>query len=156
MEQKLRAIEWEALEHHHGPKSNDWFWVLGIIALSGAIAAVLFNNFLLAIVVLIAGSVMSILAIRPPKTIRYALTQRGIKIDNFFYPYTTLESYYIEEHHIVGHQLLIKSQKMVMPLLILPLPEEDVDGIENILAERLPEEHLEEPLVNQILEFFGF
>ncbi len=156
MEPQLRAIEWEAPEHHHGVKNGDWFWVLGILAISGAVASVLFNNILLALVILIGSAVMAIQALRPAKTVTFAITQRGIKIDSDFYPYTTLESYYIEEHYIHDHQLLIRSQKMFMPLLILPLPDEDVEGIEKIIAERLPEEHIEEPLANKILEFFGF
>lgn len=156
MEPQLKAIEWEALEHHHEPKKGDWFWVLGIIALSGAVTAVLMENILLAIVILIGAAVMSMLAMRPAQMVRYGLNQRGIKIDNSFYPYTTLESFYIEDDPIMGHQLLLKSQKLLMPLLILPLPEDDVEEIERILAERIPEEHLEEPLANKILEFFGF
>lgn len=156
MERQLRAIEWEAPEHHHGPKSSDWFWVLGIMVISGAIASVLFNNILLALVILIGGAVMGILATRPPKTVTFAVTQRGIRIDSNFYPYTTLETYFIDEHPMIGDQLLIRSQKMFMPLLILPLPEDDVDEIEAIIAERIPEEHIEEPFANKLLEFFGF
>ena len=156
MERKLRAIEWEALEHHHDEKNSDWFWVLGILTISGAVTAVLFNNILLALVMLIGGAVMAILAMRPPKIVGYAITPRGVKIDSFLYPYTTLENYYIEESHIGGHQLLIRSQKMFMPLLILPMPEEHVDEIELIISERIPEEHLEEPFANKMLEFFGF
>ena len=130
-------------------------WVI-TIAISGAIAAVLFSNVLLALLVLIGSAVMAILAMRPVKMVNFAVTQRGVKIDDSFYPYTTLENYYIEEDDFLGPQLLIQSQKMFMPLLILPLPEDDVEGIENIIAERLPEEHLEEPFANKILEFFGF
>lgn len=156
MERTLRGIEWEALEHHHEPKSNDWFWVLGVIAVSAAVAAIVLSNILLALVILIGAAIMAILAKRPPKMVTYAITQRGVRIDNSFYPFTTLEHYYIDIHPVIGPQLLLQSQKMLMPLLILPLPEDDVDAIEAIIAERLPEKHLEEPLVNVILEFFGF
>lgn len=156
MADKLRAIEWEALEHHHDTKSSDWFWVLGILTICGAVAAIIFSNILLSLVILIGGAVMAILATRPANMVNFVINQRGVKIDNSFFPYTTLETYYIEEHPIVGHQLLLRSQKIFMPLLILPLPEEDVDDIEEIIAERIPEQHLEEPFVNQLLEFFGF
>ena len=43
-----------------------------------------------------------------------------------------------------------------MPLLILPLPLDLQDEIEDIIAERLPEQHLEEPFAYKVLEFFGF
>lgn len=156
MEGQLRAIEWEAPEHHHEAKSSDWFWVLGILAISGAVAAILFSNMLLALVILIGSAIMAILALRPAKTVTYAIGPRGVRIDSSFYPYTTLESFYIDEHPIIGEQLLIRSRKLFMPLLILPLPAEHVDEIEAIVAERIPEEHLEEPFVHKLLEFFGF
>ncbi|MEZ4194956.1 MAG: hypothetical protein R3B53_00960 [Candidatus Paceibacterota bacterium] len=43
-----------------------------------------------------------------------------------------------------------------MPLLVIPLPPDNIDDIEDILKDRLPEEHLEEPLFVKILEIFGF
>lgn len=152
----MRAIEWEAPEHHHGTKTSDWFWVLGILTVSLAVAAILLDNILLGLLTLIAGSVMAMLATRPAKMMTFSITPRGVRIDRSFYPYTVLDSYHIEEHSIVGQQLLIRSQKLFMPLLILPLPEEDVDEIEAIIAERIPEEYLEEPFANKLLEFFGF
>ena len=156
MEPQLRAIEWEALEHHHEPKNSDWFWILGILTLSGAVTSLLLKNTLLSIIILLGGAVMAVIAVRPPKTVEYAITPRGVRIESTFYPYTSLEAYCIEEHPIIGHQLLIRSQKMFMPLLIFPLPEEHVEEIEDIVAERLPEDQIEEPFANKLLEFFGF
>jgi hypothetical protein len=43
-----------------------------------------------------------------------------------------------------------------MPLIIVPIPPDYVEDIESILAPRLPEEHLEEPLANKLLEIIGF
>ena len=35
-------IIWEALDHIKEQKSSDWFWIVGVIAIAGAI----FSNFL--------------------------------------------------------------------------------------------------------------
>ncbi len=156
MDEPLRGIIWEAYEHHHDSKQSDWFWVLGIITVSITIAALLLHNTLLAVLILISGIVIAILASREPKLISYAATQRGLKIDDKLYPYTTLECFYIDEDGVFGPQLLVKSEKLFMPLLILPLPEEAQDEIENIIAGRLPEQHLEEPFAHKLLEFFKF
>ena len=42
-------FEWEGTEYRFEDKSADWYWALGIIATAIAIAAVLFNNILLAL-----------------------------------------------------------------------------------------------------------
>ena len=154
--EQIRGITWEALEHDHGEKTSDWFWALGIVTAGATIASILFGNTLLGLVILISGAVMTILSMREPKVIPYAVTQRGIRIEDKLYPYSTLESYFIEEEDPKGPLLLVKSEKTLMPLLVMPIPDEYIDEIEIILAGRLPEEHLEEPLANKILDFFGF
>ncbi len=151
-----KGITWTALEHYHGTKGSDWIWALGILVVAGAGAAILLGNLLFGIFILIAGFVMATLATREPKTVSYAVTTRGLRIDDKLYPYSSLESFYINEEHPMGPELLVKSEKMFMPLLVLPLPEEEVDNIELIVADRLPEEYLEEPFFNKLLEVFGF
>lgn len=151
-----RGIIWEAYEHHHGEKQSDWFWILGILTFSSAVASMLLGNTLLGILIFIAGTVVAILAARAPKIVSYAVTARGLRIDDRLFPFTTLESFYIDQEGPHGPQLLIKSEKMFMPLLIVPLPEDAVEEIEDMIAERLPEEHIEEPFAHRLLELVQF
>jgi hypothetical protein len=156
MNEQVRGIAWEAYEHHHVEKKSDWYWIVGIAIATFSAVSLLLGNALLGVAILTGGTVMLILAAREPKLITYTVAARGIRIDDKLYPYTTLESFFIDEESIGGPQLLVRSEKLFMPLLILPLPEEYVDDIEDLIAARLPEEHLEEPFANKLLEFFGF
>jgi hypothetical protein len=156
MSEQVKSITWEAYEHHHIEKGNDWFWVLGIITTAVTITAILLGNTLFGILIFIAGLVTALHATQKPQIIPYAVTQRGLRIDDVLYPYSTLEAFYIDEEDHLGPQLFARSEKLFMPLIIIPIPEEYVDEIEEILATRLPEEHLEEPFATKLLEFFGF
>lgn len=156
MEETTRAVTWEAPEHHHIEKGSDWFWALGIVALCGAIAAFFFGNFLFAILILIGGAAMALAAAKRPSIIPFAVSTRGIRVGDIIYPYSTLEAYFIEEENPNGPQLLLRSKRFYMPLIIMPIPEQYVHEIEDLLLGRLPEEELEEPLANKILEIFGF
>lgn len=156
MSEQASSITWEAHEHNHTKKESDWFWVLGIITLAVTVTAVLLGNTLFGILLFIAGLVTALHATKDPNIIPFSVTQRGLRIEDKLYPYSTLESFYIDEEDPAGPQLLVKSEKLFMPLLILPLPEEYIDDIEDILASRLPEEHLEEPIATKLLEYFGF
>jgi hypothetical protein len=151
-----RGITWEALEHYHYDRGSEWFWILGIFTVSGTIAALLLGNVLFAIVIAIGGALSGIGALREPHIISYAITPRGIRINERLYPYTTLECYCIDEEHTMGPQLFVKSEKFFMPLLIIPLPEDAQEEIENMIAERIPEVHIEEPFGYKVLEFFKF
>ncbi len=156
MESTPRSITWEAPEHHHVEKGNDWFFALAIIVTAIVVVAILFNNVLLALLLGLAGGALAISAAKRPSIIPYAVTVRGVKIDDRIYPFATLESYAIDEENFHGPQLLIKSDHKLMPLLVMPIPPDHIDDIEAILKEKLIEEDLEEPLFVKILELFGF
>jgi len=156
MEPAARSITWEAPQHYHLEKSGDWFFALLIITIALVVAAIFFGNFLFALLCGVAGATMAIAATQPPRIIPYAVTVRGVRIDEHLYPYTTLRSYHLDEDDFRGPQLLVMSQKHFMPLLILPIPEEFIDDIEEILTGRLAEEFIEEPFFNKLLEFLGF
>ncbi len=155
-EEVLRAVTWEAPEHRHIEKSADWYWALGIVAVAAAVASILFRNTLFGIVILLGASTMVVFSHRKPKMMSFGVSSRGILVGNDLYPFTTLESFFIDEDHPQGPQLLIKSKRLFMPLIILTLPEEFIDDIEDMVAPRIPEEHLEEPFAHRLLEFFGF
>ena len=156
MAEMLQGVTWEAPEHHHIEKGHDWFWALGLLAVAGATAAFIFGNVLFGLVILLGAITMVVFALQDPRVIPFAVLTRGIRIGNELYPYTTLESFYLDEEHYRGPHLFIKSKKLFMPLLILPIPEEYVDDIDDLVGARLPEEHLEEPIAHRIMEFFGF
>lgn len=156
MEPSLRSVTWEAPEHHHVEKGNDWFFALAIVILALVIVAVLFDNTLFALLIGLSGGALAVSAAKRPSIIPYAVTVRGIKIDDQLYPFATLESYAIDEENPRGPQLLLKSTKKTMPLIVMPIPNDHIDDIESILKEKLDEEELEESLFIKVLELFGF
>ena len=154
--QQLKSITWEAPEHHHVEKSPEWFAVVGILTLAATAGAFMVGNLLFAVLLLLMGLVASLATLRTPEIIPYAVTARGVRVDDRLYPYTTLESYYIEEDDPKGPQLLIKGERLIMPLIVIPLPEEEVDEVEDLISQKLPEEHLEESFFAKLMEFLGF
>ncbi len=154
--EQVRSVTWEAPEHYHIEKGGDWFLALAIITIAVTVAALLFGNFLFALLMALAGGVVAVFSSRPPRIIPYAVTVRGVRIGEELYPFTTLRSYYLDEDDLRGPQLLIMSSARFMPLLVLPIPEEYIDEIEEILESRIPEEFIEEPFFHKLLEFLGF
>jgi hypothetical protein len=151
-----RAISWEAPEFHYAEKRSDWYFALGIIVAACAISAFLLGNFLFALLSIVAGFALAVAAGKKPEVVPFAVTVRGIRVNEELYPFSQLVSFYIDEEDTRGPQLLVLARRSFMPILVMPLPPEHVDVIEDILKGRLPEEHLEEPLFTKVLEFFGF
>lgn len=156
MDETLQAITWEAPEHHHVEKNSDWFWVLGILAACGAVAAVFFGNYLFALVILLAAGTMALRSVKPPRIVPFMVGKKGVRSGERLFPYSALESFCVDEEDERGPQLLLRPKSMYASLVVMPIPEEHVDEIEELLRSRLPEEELREPLGHRILELFGF
>jgi hypothetical protein len=156
MEPAPRSISWEAPEHHHVEKGNDWFFALAIVITSFVVVAILFNNVLFALLIGLAGGALAVSAAKRPSVIPFAVSVRGVKIEDQIYPFSALDGYRIDEENPYGPQLLLRAKKKFMPLIVLPIPLDHVDDIDDLLKERLPEEELEESLFMKILELFGF
>jgi hypothetical protein len=120
------------------------------------VVAIMFDNLLFALLLGVAGLALLISAAKKPNIIPFAVTLRGVKIDDRIYPYSSLESFRIEEEDPRGPQLLLKSEKLMMPLIVMPIPPEHIDDIDAILKQNLVEEDLDEPFFIKLLEIFGF
>lgn len=156
MDETLSAISWEAPEHHHIEKGSDWFWVLGIISVCGAVAAFFFGNFLFALVILLGAGAMALRSVKPPRIVPFMVGRKGVRVGERLYTYGSLESFYIDEEDERGPQLLLRSTGFFSPLIVMPVPEEHIDEIESLLGLRLEEEEMQEPLGSKLLELFGF
>lgn len=156
MNDRSRAITWEAPEHYHIENGSDWFWVLGILAICGAVAAFFLGNFLFAILILVGSGVMALQAVKPPRVIPFMIGTRGVRVGEKLFPYSVLESYYLDEEDPRGPQLLLKSSSFFSSLIVMPIPDEYINEIEELVSAKLSEENLEEPLAHKILELFGF
>lgn len=149
-------ITWEAEEYEHRDRTPDWFWALGIIAISGAVTAILLKDFLFAIVILLAGFALALLAVRKPVMHRFEINERGIKVGNRLYPYITLESFWVEDHHEHIHpKLLVTSKKPLVPHISIPLHNTEPRTIRTYLLRHMEEKEQRESVAHHILEWFG-
>lgn len=154
MADQRQKISWQADEYRYREKGRDWYIVVGIIAAALAVAAILFDNILFAILILVAASALIIQAIKKPRLVNFELNQRGIVVEDKLYPYSTIESFGVDEEPTP--KLLAKSKKVMMPLIALPIDGEQIESVRNFLKAFLPEAELEEPLLHKLIEHFGF
>jgi hypothetical protein len=89
-------LSWTAPEYMHTEKSADWYWIVGIISATLAVIAIIFGNALFGVLILVSAFTLSMYASRPPHTLNITVSDKGVQVDNIFYPYNTLESFWIE------------------------------------------------------------
>ncbi|MEK7185275.1 MAG: hypothetical protein AAB726_01505 [Patescibacteria group bacterium] len=149
------SLSWHAFEYNHQPKTADWYWSVGIVALAIAAAAVFLGNILLAILVVIGVFALMLFASRPPEMVSILIDKDGVVLGKYRYPFASLKSFWINEN---SHQpkLLINTQKTFAPHIILALEDTPAEEVRAHLAPFLPEVEQHESLIELMMERFGF
>jgi len=149
---------WEGVEYEHNPKSGDWYWAVGIVATAAVIASVLFANYLLAVLVVIAAVTLALHAAKHPPTHRFAITEEGLVIDNDLHPYEHMRSFAMLEY-IEGDGtpvLSIKTESWFSPHLLIPLNNVDADAMYEHLLIRIDEGEHRHTLSDLVAAWLGF
>lgn len=149
-----KEVIWQAHEHNHTSKSADWFWVLGILAVSISIVAILFRNFFFALLILVAAFTLALLAKRVPRTMQFKLDEQGLLVGTQLYTWKTIQVYRITSPE-TSPILLIGTTKIFSPHLSIPIPIHKVEDIRTILSKNVKEGEINEPASHKIIEFFG-
>jgi len=124
-------VEWEGKEYDHNPKSADWYWALGIVGVAGTIASILFGNFLIALLIIVAVGSIAIHAAKQPPVHRFRLVDNGLIIGDDLHPFERMASFSVLED-IEGEfppLLSIKIESWHSPHLVIPLEGVDADMV---------------------------
>jgi len=148
-------LRWSAYEHEHVERGGDWFWALGIVALSCAVVSILFHDVLFAVLIMMAAAIIGMLANVPPDLVSFELSERGVRVGDTLHRFHEIISFWVEEE---GHErplLLIDTIKFMSPNLIIPIEHIDPHLVRAFMRERAEEVPMKEPVSHKILEFFG-
>lgn len=151
-------LEWEGREYDHNPKSTDWYWALGIIAVAGSVAAILFGNYLLALLIALAAAALALHAAHEPPLHRFRLVEQGVVIGNELHPFENMASFSVLED-IDGDlppMLSIKNVSWVSPHLVIPLEGVNADAVYDYFLDRVDESEHRHTLSDLVAAWLGF
>ena len=149
-------ISWKALEYKRKEKTTDWYWAVILIALAIVVISFIEHDALFAILIIISTGILISFSVIAPKIIDISINQKGFTVGKEMYPFATLESFWVENADEDNQKILLKSKKLVMPLIIIPLEEHHHLDVREFLLQYLPEVEMHEPLAQIIMERLGF
>ena len=149
-------ISWRALEYKRKEKNVDWYWAVILIALSVVVISFILHNVLFAILIIISTAILLSFSINSPRTIEVSIDQKGIIVEKEMYPFSTLSAFWVDTSEKDNEKILVKSKKVLMPLIAIPLEEYHHLDIREVLLQYLPEEEMHEPLSQKVMEKLGF
>lgn len=148
-------LEWRAHEYVHQEKSKQWFLGVGIVGGGISLFSVILGNFLFAFLTILVIGLLFIYEVRGPKEYDYAITSRGLKMNNRIFEYPNLRSFWIFEHENGENELSVESKKQFVPHIKIPIGDTDLELIRTVLKRFLPESHQEEGLTEILARRFG-
>lgn len=155
---RLVHFDWEGHESDHNPKSADWYWALGIIAVAVTIASVLFGNYLLGALTVVAAIALALHAAKEPPLHRFRVVEEGLFIGEELHPFSRMESFSMLED-IEGDLpplLSIKTESWLSPHLVIPLEDVDADALYAFFLERVDESAHEHSITDLVAAWLGF
>lgn len=153
---QYEVLSWNAKEHEHWERSKDWYWGVGITAVTFAVIAFIFGNFLFGVVILLGAGVLAMQAEAEPEDLFIEINPKGIQVNNIIHPYEDLASFWVEDDEFGKPILILKSEKLMMPYIILPIENISPMEVRNFLDQIMVEEKHHEPLYHKVMEFLGF
>jgi hypothetical protein len=151
-----QILSWTGYEHEHVERGTDWFWALGVVAVCIAVVAVIMNDVLFALLIIIAATVIGMLAKVPPELTEFEVSDRGVRIGPDMHRFNEILAFWVEDEEDTRPLLLVDTKKFMSPNLVIPLDGVDPAHVRDIMRKHSKEVPMREPLAHKILEFFGF
>lgn len=150
------VLSWEALEHVVQEKNALWYAVFGVAMALLIFAAFLMRSFLSGVVFALLGVLVLLYSERLPKTVRFQITKDALIVNNRRYPFQELDAFHIvETPH--GPLALIRGRRLILPLVHVPLADQDPDTVQKALQSGIKEDQdLREPLADLLAHWVGF
>ncbi len=145
--------EWNGHEYSFEEKGSDWYWALGIIAVAGVIASILFSNVILALVVAAGAGALALEAAKRPREHYFAVTERGVVIDRNLYPYESMLSFTVLEYadESMPPSLSIKTKHFLASHLLIPIVGHDPVEIYEFFSAHIPEGKHDESVFDHLI-----
>jgi len=150
-----KKISWAVPAYTHSEKSVDWFWALGIVAVTSSIIAILLANYFFAILIVLGGILMAYFAHKEPETLYYELDKKGLKVKDRLYPYKSILAFWVDTTK--NPTLFIKTDRVFLPVIPLSININVSERIrEAFLAQEIKEEEMKEHPAEAIMELIGY
>ena len=145
------TIKWEAEEYVQHEKHGGWYAGLAIVAIIGAVITFLVGLWSFSLLIIVSAVALVVYSIRPPRTLKYKLTSKGLSEGTKLYAFNDFRAFSIRqtgEHFAI---VLIPRKRFGARVTVF-FPEKQGEQIVDIFGSRLPMEDLKLDLLDKIVE----
>lgn len=150
-EDDVALLRWDGTEYLHQERGALWYVVVAVVAVVLiVIALVWFQSVTFAVLVPVMLAALVIYVRRPPTTLHYILSRKGLHVDDRLFPYAQFKSFGVVEHN-GHHSVALIPRKRFQIGQTIYFPEEIGEQLVDMLAARLPMKEIKVDLVDRLL-----
>ncbi len=153
--QKRAPIEWQTVEHAYYEKTTDWYWIVGIVGGTLALLAILFGNWILGLLLIIAVLTMMLHGARRPGEITVSILPGGVRVGKQMWPYQEMRSFSIDEDAPIP-TLVLDTRNPIVPDVRLFLEETSPERVRDYLLDHLDEIYHQPSFLDGLVHYLGF
>ncbi|MEK7649903.1 MAG: hypothetical protein AAB367_03030 [Patescibacteria group bacterium] len=154
--QTVRSIKWQAPEYVHYEKQADWYWSAVVIMAALLVSSYYLESILFAFLILVGGVAVLIYGARRPDIVTFEISGAGIRVGDRLFPYETLQSFWIFYRAGDVKELSVRSEQMLVPMIKIPLGDQDPVALREFLLDFMPEVVQEESLLEVLARLLKF
>lgn len=152
----IESLMWSTYEHKHVERGSEWYWALGVVALSLGIVSALLGNILFAFVILLGAGLLALVATHPPSLTDIMVNDRGIRVGETWHRWDQIASFWVETEEMSHPTLLLSTTSFLSPHIILPIVDIEPELVRKAFLEYAEEVYMREPLSHKLFEALGF
>lgn len=137
-------MSWVVDEYERHDRGPVWYAVAITMALALVLYAVVTQNFLFAVIVIMFGVIIGLSTMREPQRLLFVITNRGVGIGNRFVFYKELKSFWMIYEPPDVKNIYIEYKRSVRPHLVIPIDDQDPVEIRRTLLRFLEEDLTQE------------
>jgi hypothetical protein len=130
---------WRAAEFEVYEKSGRWYIIAALFILALVAYALLTNSPIMAITFILLGIVGFIYSQKPPRSVTFAITTKGVLADKELYLYENIFSFWIFYEPMHTKTISLHTKASMLPFVHIPLGKEDPVALREMLLQNIDE-----------------
>lgn len=145
-------LTWEAQEYIQREKNIGWYICLILVGLAFGALAFFYQSWTFLVLIILSVIALIIYSARPPRMIKYSLTNKGVMIGQRLHEYSSLKAFGVVQENQHYSIVFLPRKRFAIRQTIF-FPQEKGEKIVDLIGARLPMQEIKPDILDQLVKF---
>lgn len=148
-------LTWPVDEYENHQRGPIWYLFFLLLGVAGLIYALVTQNFLFAIIIIMFGVIIGLSSLRPPRQMDFVITEVGVGVGHQFFSFKELQNFWILYEPPEVKNIYFEFKRSLRPHLAVPLYDVDPIMVRELLIDFLDEDFDDDNNEEPLTDYFG-